>query len=154
HRDLAVYRNPAELPPARLMGEVTAVADEDAAVAALRRLDARRAAVVEGPAPADAPLEEGESASVDSFRPGALAIVARAARERLLLVSEVWHPGWSATLDGQPASILKADVALMGVVVPAGEHRVSLRFRPLHLWPAVCLTALSALACLVLARRR
>ncbi|HEX4384455.1 MAG TPA: hypothetical protein VH083_15945, partial [Myxococcales bacterium] len=131
HRDLAVYRNPAELPPARLMGEVTAVADEDAAVAALRRLDARRTAVVEGQAPADAPLEQGETASVESFRPGALAIVARAARERLLLVSEVWHPGWSATLDGQPASILKADVALMGVVVPAGEHRVSLRFRPL-----------------------
>jgi Bacterial membrane protein YfhO len=153
HQDLAVYRNPGEQPRARLIGEVVQAAGEDAAVRALQHLDASRTAVVEGAFKgAGTPLLPEEKALLDRFRPGQLAISTHAVAPRLLLVSEVWHPGWRATIDGQAAPVLKADVALMGVAVPAGSHEVGLRFQPLYLWPSVLLSALSVLGCLWLAK--
>ncbi len=49
----------------------------------------------------------------------------------LLLLSEPDYPGWQAAVDGQPAPVLRADFVLRAVPVPAGEHTVELRFRPL-----------------------
>ncbi len=49
----------------------------------------------------------------------------------LLIFSEIYFPGWQATVDGQPAPLLRADYILRAVPVPAGEHTVELTFRPL-----------------------
>jgi hypothetical protein len=45
-----------------------------------------------------------------------------------LIVSENYYPGWSATVDGEPATIGRADMTLIGVELPAGARHVSLRF--------------------------
>jgi hypothetical protein len=45
-----------------------------------------------------------------------------------LIVSENFYPGWTATVDGKPASVSRADFVLMGVPLPAGAKQVSLRF--------------------------
>ncbi|NJN93141.1 MAG: YfhO family protein [Anaerolineales bacterium] len=49
----------------------------------------------------------------------------------LLILSEIHYPGWQATVDSQPAPILRAYYTLRAVPVPAGEHTVELTFRPL-----------------------
>ncbi|MCC7018367.1 MAG: hypothetical protein IT332_01345 [Ardenticatenales bacterium] len=64
-----------------------------------------------------------------------------------IVFSEVWHPGWRATIDGRPAPVLRADVALIAVAVPPGEHAVSLRFA--DRW-AVAGIAVSTLAATIL----
>ena len=48
-----------------------------------------------------------------------------------LILSEPYFPGWLATIDGQPAPLLRADFALRAVPVAAGQHTVELTFRPL-----------------------
>jgi uncharacterized membrane protein YfhO len=40
------------------------------------------------------------------------------------------YPGWSATLDGAPVSIARADGGFRAVHLPAREHRVDLTYRP------------------------
>jgi uncharacterized membrane protein YfhO len=71
-----------------------------------------------------------------------------AARDALLVVSRLRFPGWTATIDGKESDILGVDGALMGVVVPAGRHRVVLSYRPrsLLLGALVSLTGGVALA--------
>jgi hypothetical protein len=46
---------------------------------------------------------------------------------RMVLVSEAYHPWWQATVDGQRAPVLRAQVAFMGVPVGPGRHVVQLR---------------------------
>jgi hypothetical protein len=46
----------------------------------------------------------------------------------ILLLSEIWYPRWSVTIDGNPAEMLAADYSLRGVPVPAGHHTVAMRF--------------------------
>jgi hypothetical protein len=48
----------------------------------------------------------------------------------LVVVTETRFPGWHARVDGKAVNLLPADGAFMGVVVPAGDHHVSLDYRP------------------------
>jgi len=52
--------------------------------------------------------------------------------------------GWRATVDGEPAALLRADGRHRAVAVPAGRHAVTFRYEPPGLWPGVALTLLSA----------
>jgi hypothetical protein len=61
--------------------------------------------------------------------PDRLALDVQAAGDGLLVLSEIWHPYWSARVDGRPTEVLQVDVALRGVPVPSGRHRVDLEFR-------------------------
>jgi uncharacterized membrane protein YfhO len=70
----------------------------------------------------------------------------QAARQALLVVAESWYPGWRATLDGEPVGILRANYLSQGVVVPAGEHTVDLRYTPGAFIYGAWISALSALA--------
>ncbi|WP_210493883.1 hypothetical protein [Microvirga antarctica] len=47
-----------------------------------------------------------------------------------VLLNDVWHPWWFASLDGQSTPLLRANVIFRAVQVPAGRHRVTLTFRP------------------------
>ncbi|MDO9375080.1 MAG: YfhO family protein [Ferruginibacter sp.] len=45
--------------------------------------------------------------------------------------SEVYYPnGWTAEIDGQPASIVKVNYALRGLSIPAGDHTIRFVFAP------------------------
>src|SRR5579863_7201842 len=48
----------------------------------------------------------------------------------LLVLSELFYPGWKATVNGSPAAILKVNGALRGIAVPDGDSRVRLSYAP------------------------
>jgi hypothetical protein len=150
-RDLGLYRNPSEQPRARWVDTVVAVSGDDEAAAAVRSVNLRTTAVAVAEASRDPPPSALETVHLDGWVPGALAVSTSSERERFLLVSEVWHPGWAATIDGAAAPLLRADLALMGLRVPAGAHHVALLFRPLHWRVALAISAASATLLLGLA---
>ena len=47
-----------------------------------------------------------------------------------LVLADAYYPGWEAYVDGKPATIYPADVALRGVFVPAGTHTVTMEYSP------------------------
>jgi uncharacterized membrane protein YfhO len=48
----------------------------------------------------------------------------------MLILAESFHPGWIAQIDDEQARIIRANADFIGLVVPAGEHRVDFRFAP------------------------
>ena len=52
-------------------------------------------------------------------------------QDAILVFSDSYYPGWVAEVDGSPTTIYRANITQRAVVVPAGEHQVSFRFRPL-----------------------
>ncbi|NBP25175.1 MAG: hypothetical protein EBU81_11620, partial [Proteobacteria bacterium] len=60
---------------------------------------------------------------------------------RLLVFTDSWAPGWSATIDGAPTPVLRVNNAIRGVIVPAGEHSLIWDYRPRYLLPLLALLA-------------
>ena len=50
------------------------------------------------------------------------------ARRAVVVLSTSYDPGWHATVDGRPAPVEMIAPAVVGVVVPAGRHRVAFRY--------------------------
>ncbi len=48
-----------------------------------------------------------------------------------IILNDIWHPWWTASVDGQPARIRKANVLFRAVAVPAGRHLVVFDFHPI-----------------------
>jgi hypothetical protein len=48
----------------------------------------------------------------------------------LLVVSQIYYPGWVAFVDGQETPVVRADYALTSVPLNPGNHTVKLAFRP------------------------
>ncbi len=67
--------------------------------------------------------------------PGRVEIEARLSRAGLLVLSDLFYPGWRAhysSADGRsrPAIIYRTNRIMRGVTLPAGEHRVVFVYRP------------------------
>jgi hypothetical protein len=140
--NVSVLRNTRALPRAWLAERAEAVGGEEA----LRRIqgvesknvasdfDPRRTALLEV-APAELPaltggeLGAGSGARVVFYNSNHIAIETKADKPSVLVVSEIFYPGWEATVDGQPAPIHLTDYILRGVYLEAGSHRVEMRYR-------------------------
>jgi uncharacterized membrane protein YfhO len=99
------------------------------------------------------------TARIVTYEPDRVVLRADARRAGLVVLSDVVYPGWKATVDGRPADLERVDYVLRGVRVPAGAHRVEMRFEPASFtvgWivSAVAAVALAALALGWRARRR
>lgn len=66
-------------------------------------------------------------------------------RPRLLATSQPWPEGWRASIGGRPAETVVVNGAFLGVVLPPGTDRLSLRFRPPGLAPGIALAAFASL---------
>jgi hypothetical protein len=98
-----------------------------------RSFDARRTALLD--APLEAWPEPGvtgadEQAVIGSYDADRIEVQVHTASRALLVLSEMYYPGWKAEVDGDPAVIHKVDGAFRGIIVPAGDSRVVLRYLP------------------------
>ncbi|MGC9333919.1 MAG: YfhO family protein, partial [Anaerolineae bacterium] len=75
-----------------------------------------------------------------------------------LLLTDAYYPGWQAHVNGQPVSILRADLYFRAIPLDAGLHEVSLDYHPQSLrsgtWIALVALAAWISAALLLAIRR
>jgi hypothetical protein len=69
----------------------------------------------------------------------------------LVVIADVYYPGWNLTVDGLPAEILRTNRAMRGVTLPAGTHRLVFRYDPLSFRLGIALSSigLAILAALV-----
>jgi hypothetical protein len=148
NRELRLVPNPNPLPRALVARRVTSLPDEPSAIAHLLDLDPAAETIVVGQGP---PVQPDPSASVTVTEHGddSLRLRYHAASPSLLRIAVAWFPGWQASLDdGTRLEVLSVDHALLGVVVPAGDGQLSVRYTPRLFWPAAVASLLGLLACL------
>jgi hypothetical protein len=79
------------------------------------------------------PLDDAAAVTIESSRPGRVELVTTSTTGGLLVLHDLYYPGWIAEVDGRPAEMLRAALLFRAVVVPGGRHRVSFRFHPFAL---------------------
>lgn len=158
-----VFRNPEALPRVRIVHRVDSAGNEEQR----RRLtedsgyDLRRRATMTASAPPLSPLstcdEAGEEAVITRHAAGAVDIRVKLNCRGLVILADTNYPGWHADLDRQSREIHDVDGGLRGVVVEAGEHSISFRFRPSSVYLGAGLSLLGIVAAFAIAgweRRR
>ncbi len=142
--DLYIYEYRAALPRAFFVQRTIPADGPRAAVRLVEVTSLRGTAVVEAQAgPQTGRSNARDRVDIIEARGGFIDLRTASEAMRYLVISEVWHPGWSASLDGRNIPLFKTDVALMGASIPGGEHRLTLRFRPLGWRLGLGMTALS-----------
>lgn len=146
--EIFIYRNTKALPRAFWVERVVPAQGEDEAIAEMQRHDLRDVAVVQGIGPEGLSSFRSQSdrATVVDAADGYLTVETESQSNRILVISEIWHPGWRALLDGREIPLRRTDLALMGAWIPAGRHRLVLEFRPLHWRTALTISILSGVA--------
>lgn len=124
------WRVLADVPHAWFPARVEA---ENDPTAALQRLAGRPdpatfalvAGTVDGAEDGGALPSAGQGrARVTSFTPNEVVLDIEAEQGGLLVVSEIYHPSWRASVDGAEVPVHRVDIALRGVEVPAGSHEL------------------------------
>ena len=126
-----ILENPSALPRAWIVHAATQVGTGDAlALIATGQIDTRRTALLEeAPPPLATPADpSGDQARMTNDDTDHLALRTSTDAPGLLVLSEVYYPGWHAYVDGRPVPQYVADHVLRAVPVPPGEHAVELRF--------------------------
>ncbi len=115
----------ATMPRVRFATEWRVSGDMRADVGAI---DIARTALVDA-SPGTATGAPGE-ARLTEERAGRFRIETRAATDQLLILTERFHTGWTAEIDGAPVSTRRVYGDYLGCLVPAGSHTVSFVFAP------------------------
>ncbi len=63
-------------------------------------------------------------------------------RDAVLVLSEVFMPGWKATVDGREVGLHRVDYILRGLLVGAGRHRVEVWYAPRSFWIGGAITVI------------
>ena len=82
-----------------------------------------------------------------SYEPNRLVYKASTPKDGVVVFSEIYYPGWQATIDGQPVDIARADYVLRVMNIPAGEHTIEMWFDPqsIHVTESIAYAALALL---------
>ena len=75
--------------------------------------------------------QSSDSISMTSYAPNELRYHYSSSSARTVIFSEVYYPdGWTATVDGSPLDLFRADWIFRAATVPAGDHEIVMRFAP------------------------
>jgi hypothetical protein len=140
-----IYENEMALPPTYVVHQTEAMPQEQM-WEHLKMLEPSQLALIEG-APVLSGVEGATPAEVTSYSPNRVVIEAKLDRPGLLVLSEIWYPGWKALDNGDETSIVRANAVLRGVHLEPGHHIVEFEYRP---WTVQVGMVLSSTTTLVL----
>ncbi|MCL4395673.1 MAG: YfhO family protein, partial [Chloroflexi bacterium] len=157
---VAVFENPDALPRAFLVHDAI-VADDETALGAMTRDDFKpqqELILSEGKAlQAGGAQSPDEQVRIVDYADERVLVSVHASRPGYLLLADTWYPGWSASVDGAPTPITRADLIFRALPVTPGTHQVEFVFRPTSVYVGAAISGVGVLILLGIAiasRRR
>jgi hypothetical protein len=93
-----------------------------------------------------------EQPVITRYEPRLVEIDVRLEAPGIVILADVYYPGWSLTIDGRPATILQVNRLMRGAAVPAGPHRLVYRYWPDSFRNGVVISGAGLLALALIAR--
>ena len=143
-----IYLNQEALARVLFVGQASVVPDHDAAWQAIRATDFDPAGTVilEGGRPLT--THPTSHLAILQYDLHLVTLTVETDQPGYLVLADAFYPGWQATVDGQAASIERANYAFRAVYVPAGSHTVQFIFDPLIWWVGLVVSGLTLLGLL------
>jgi hypothetical protein len=142
--DVKVYENLAVLPRAFVAGNAISLRDDAQARARLAdpAFDPSGTVILDDAAGTPATgLAVTRPATITSY--SAERVVLTADGPGTLLLSDAYYPGWTATIDGAPATIERTDIMFRGLALGPGQHQVEFSFSPRSVWLGFVISGLA-----------
>ena len=127
-------QNPYVYGNAWMVDKIQYVNNANEEMAAVGKIDLRHEAV------ADAKFKSqlGEAIAQDTasvvtiteYEPNRLKYYVNTGKGGVLVFSEIYYPGWTATVDGEPVELGRVDYILRALNIKPGKHEVELAFFP------------------------
>ena len=126
--------NPYVHGPAWFVDRVTYVDNANKEIEAVGKIDIGREAVADkrfrDVLKTSAAQDSTASVKITKYMSDQIEYDVSSAKGGVIVFSEVYYPGWTATVDGQPAQLGRANYLLRALNVAPGQHKVVLTFRP------------------------
>jgi hypothetical protein len=148
---VSVYENAEALPRTYYVPQIDVEPDPSRRLQRLaRRTPNRREVALASVPPEDGFLGVPGNRSTADARflvddPEHIVIEAVAPERGFLFLADQYYPGWSATVNGQPAPILVGNHAFRLVEVPSGPITVEFRYGHQRVWIGMIVSAITAL---------
>ena len=130
----APVMNPYVHGPAWFVDKVTYADNANKEIEAVGRIDLRREAVADkrfqDVLKASAVQDSTASVKLTKYMSDRLEYDVYSTKGGVIVFSEVYYPGWTATVDGQEAELGRADYLLRALNVAPGKHKIVLTFHP------------------------
>lgn len=108
------------------------VPNADKEMAALHGMDTKREAVADErfrSALETQTLGQG-TVELTQYAPNEMHYKVQSEAGGVVVFSEIYYPGWTATIDGNEAELGRVNYVLRALRVPAGTHEIKMEFRP------------------------
>jgi multisubunit Na+/H+ antiporter MnhE subunit len=134
-KDAYVYENPRALPRVLMVGDWKVVDFSELTAAGWPPgVDPQKTVLLEK-APRASQLtmfESAGSARLMRYANTEILVEVNSPSGGMLVLNDVWHPWWRASIDGAEADILRANAIFRAVQVPPGKYTVRFAFEPMR----------------------
>jgi hypothetical protein len=148
-QETLILDNPTALPRAYVVPRSAVAAPDQDPAMQMAWIDPRAAVLMDRDplGPATESRQPFTPATYPSLDPDHIEIEVDIQAPGLLVVADTWMPGWSATVDGQPARVERGNHAQRVVALPfAGHHRIAMRYVAPGLHAGAALSLAGAIA--------
>lgn len=131
---IKIYQNKNYLPRAFFVNKIKVIEDEKKILKLMveKGFNPKELLFLEKPPPfqPSGNISKNE-VSIVEFKANHIVLQAKAEGKTFLLLSEVFHPGWKAYVDGKRQEIYKGDYLFRALPLDEGSHEVKFVYRPI-----------------------
>jgi hypothetical protein len=130
-----LYKNKKAFERAFCVFDYEVITDDKAILPEMERLDLGKTVILEEQPQINKldkkiDAEIKTNVEITNYLPVEVDINVGVTRPAILVLTDIWYPGWKAFVDNQPAKIYRADYVFRAIEVPEGRHVIKFKYDP------------------------